>query len=146
MIDLAQRTSTPVGPEMFSVCGGDLKRAIKEYGLQTTVIKIQSAKTVYAMQQLSELHEYGALSKKTTLEFLVALDQTVTFPDPMKQIWAESLREQTLMYVDQMHKLLRIGAKNIAIEVDRTLYLPELPPHNPGLFVRILRAITGGPS
>lgn len=140
------QTQLSYSPVLVSASGDQLDRAIREYGFQTGVMKIQNDKTMFAMQQISELHKHGTLSKEKTLTFLQLLDATVEYADPFKQIWADSLREQVLMYIDQIHKLLRIGAKNIALEADRTLHLPELPPQRPGLLLRILRSIVGGNS
>jgi hypothetical protein len=146
MIDFPHKPSKSSGPGVISVSGAHLTRALQEYRLQTGVMQMQDAKAIYAMQQIAELHEHGILSTAKTLAFMDALDKTVTFTGPINEIWLASLRQQAESFADHIHKILRIGAMNIGLEADRTLYLPELPPHRPGLFIRILTGIVGGRS
>jgi hypothetical protein len=41
-----------------------------------------------------------------------------------------------MLMIDHVHKLIRTGAKNIAIEVNRSLYPP--PPKRRGFIARLL--------
>lgn len=129
-------------PEDLPFTADHVDRAVDLYELQTAALGAQRAKTTYAMRQLSLLHRAGAISKRDTYMFLVTLDTTVEFADPYATIWAEAKREQALMYIDQMHKLLRIGAKVMAsIVADSPI--PE--PRRAGLIERILRGLLGDP-
>lgn len=133
---------TLAGADLYGVSTGQMRRALDEYSLEMAVIDGQAAQTIFAMREVLKIHEAGYICKRDALLMMVALDTTVELPEPFADIWRDSKREQALMLVDHIHKLVRLGAKNIAIMVDKSLY-PE--PRRPGLFERILRSLKGDP-
>jgi len=139
---LAARPTFDGGPRPITSFGSpelkprDLRLIIEEYEKQMAVTEAQASMTAYAMRQMTELHSYGYATKVETLNVLQALDSSVSYTSPFDQMHAQHTREQLVMYVDHIHKALQLGAKNIAIEIDRSLYPP--PPPKPGLIARLL--------
>ena len=118
----------PITFDDFDTSSFELGWVVGEYEKQATVVEAQKAKTVYAMRLVTEIHNAGYLTKRDALAYLVALDDTADFPGEIGQIWDAARREQLIMFIDHIHKLIRTGAKNIAIEVNRSLYPPPPPP------------------
>ena len=137
-------TIARTGPDPLSFAKETLPLVIDEYELQVGVQEAERAKTVFAMRQIAALHEAGAITKYTTYRFLVSLDTTAEFSPPYDTIWSDSMRQQILDFIDHIHKLVQLGARNVAREVDRTLYVLPEPPAKPGLIERLLCAIVGG--
>lgn len=97
----------------------DVRAVIDEYERQSTVIEAQKAKTVYAMQQIADLHRCGLFTKNDTLRYLDLLDDTVEFSSETQRLYHASNREQMMTFIDQTHKIIELGAKNVALEVNR---------------------------
>jgi hypothetical protein len=140
--DAVGRDPMPPSPQSFDVFGSDLPEIgwiVAEYEKQTTVADAQAAKTIFGMRLVAEIHNAGHLNKRDAIALLIALDQTTSFPGEIGQIYAAARREQVLLFVDHIHKLVRTGAKNIAIEVNRSLF-PSAPPPPPkrGIVARLL--------
>jgi len=123
----------------------DVDLLVAEYEKETAVIAGQAAKTVFAMQQLAELHRHGMLTTRDTIDYMMELDASTMLTDEGQQLFEKARRQQMLMFVDHLHKVLHLGDRNIAAEVDRSLYLkpavPALPPPAPrrrGIIYRLL--------
>ena len=115
----------------------EIRWVVQEYQRQASSITGQEAKTVYAMHQIDELHRYGYLTKIQAFQFMQALDETVSFENVFAQVHAAAQLEQLKLYVEHMHKLIRIGAKNIAEITDKSLYPPPPEPKRRGLIYRL---------
>jgi len=140
MYDLQARAR----PGVLTFTSDQLMRVINEYELQTAVSEAQSDKSAYCMRLLAELHQLGYINSKQTMDWIVALDTTVEYPAPYGDMWRQFRHSFIESFLDTMLKANRIAAKNIVMEVDRSLYLPPLPPKQPGLIARLLAAITEG--
>jgi len=89
------------------------------------------------MRQIVEMHAAGMLAKQETMELMHRLDTTVHFNDRLSQLWHEASRQQALDMINTVHKLLHLGSRRVAFEMDRKL--PPLPPERPtGLIARLL--------
>lgn len=129
----------PDPPESFAALDTsrfELGWLVDEYEKQVAVAEAQKVKTTYAMRCIVEIHNCGYLAKHDAVAYIVALDETSSFSGEIEQIYAAARREQLLLMIDHIHKLLRVGAKNIAVEVNRSLYPP--PPPKRGVLARLL--------
>lgn len=139
MLDLAPRAR----PDSLTFTSAQLKRVIDEYELQVSVVEAQHAKTIYCYRLIAELHQRSFITARQTMDWMVMLDQTVDYGPPYRDLWNQYSMRFISDYLDVMLKLDRIAAMRLAEEVDRTLYLPPIPPEKPGLITRIFAAILG---
>ncbi len=136
---LPARTYEPEVPETFAdldTSRFELGWLVDEYTKQVAVAEAQKSKTTYAMRLVVDIHSAGYLAKHDAIAYIVALDDSSSFTGEIEKIYEAARREQLMLLVDEIHKLIRVGAKNIAIEVNRTLYPP--PPPQRGLLARLL--------
>lgn len=130
-------------PHAIVATAPQLERVIAEYELQTAVMQAEQAATYYGTQLVIQLYRQGKLSVKEAIDFMVAIDPTTEYGSPYDEMWRQfNVDLMTDMY-DMVMKALRLGSRNILQEIDRTLYLPPVPPKRPGLFARIVAAVVG---
>lgn len=136
MNDLKQR----IEPEELYFSSQQLKGIIDEYELQTAVAGAQYAKSVYCYRLISDLYEHGYLTSQATMDFMVALDQTISYDTPYRDMWQQYSLTRIGDYLNTMLRVDRLAARRIAEEVDRILYRPTPPPREPGLIERLITA------
>lgn len=114
----------------------DLAKVVDAYELQLGVINAQAAKSVVAMRKLLELHQHGAVATRELAAYLCYLDHTAAHLNgPYRDILAQAMREQLILFIEQAHGLMRLGGTRSAKEVFRTTR-PVLK--KPGLLYRLL--------
>lgn len=135
--------ATRLRPVQILPTSDQLARVVDEYELQTAVAGAEHAKGQYCMRLVADLNKHGYLTTRETMDWLVALDTTVDYPAPYDEMWRQFRDNLFGDLYDFMLKANRLAAKNILMEIDRTLYLPPIPPKRPGLMARLLAALTG---
>jgi len=130
-------------PSQIEPATDQLVRVVDEYALQTEVAGAQHAKSVYCMRLIVDLNKHAYLTTREAMDWLVLLDTTVEYPTPYDEMWRQFRDNLFSDFYDFMLKANRLAAKNILLEVDRTLYMPPIPPKRPGLMTRLLAALTG---
>lgn len=133
----------PSQPRFLVASEPHLERAITEYMLQTAVMQAQEEKSFYGARLIVELYRQGKLSVEEAMDLMMSVDPTTEFGEPFDQMRRQFNIDLMTNMFDSVMKVLQIGSRNIAIEIARSLYLPPLPPRQPGLFARILAAILG---
>ena len=124
-------------PETLTLSGPQVQAIVEEYDRQTGVIGAERAKNSYASRQIARLYQEGALTAHETFSFLVVLDDTVAWGDDFHvSLWRQFIRGLLEDLLNDMRNAVRLGARNIAIEIDRSLYV--LPPSRRGLLWRLL--------
>jgi len=132
-------------PRAQSITATDpqFERAWAEYGLQTAVMQAQQAKAFYGTQLVIQLYRETKITVKEAIDIMVKIDPTTEYGPPYDEMFRQFNVDLMADLYDIVMKALRLGAGGILREIDRTLYLPPVPPTQPGLFTRILIGITG---
>lgn len=116
--------------------GTNLPHVVAEYNLQLAVMAGQQSKNAFAMQQLVSMNQQGLITGREAIAFLIALDETIDFPEYYADIWRKFSADILAEFLSDVQALIRISAKNIAEEVYRSLYV--LPPPRRGLMYRLI--------
>lgn len=130
-------------PRHLSFTSDQLSRVIDEYGLQVSVSEAQHEKSLYCYRLLGELYQHGYLTARKTTDWILALDVTTKYPAPYDELWRQFVENMISDLFDTVLKANRVSARRIFDEMHRSLYLPPIPPREPGLFERLLVAMTG---
>lgn len=123
-------------PAMPTMSAEHLSVILDEYDRQTYAIQGQEVKSSYGMRQMLRVLSDGTLVTGETLMLLCAMDLTAELPEPYAEMWRSFLHDVIDELLNSSMNLMRIGARNIALEVERTLYV--LPPEKRGLLWRLL--------
>lgn len=104
----------------------EINQIIRDYEQQCVAIEAYQAKTAFAMQQVTELYQYDTFSQDQLFMYLEALDETAEYASDIEQARAAARRRRLESYIDHMHKLRELGARNIAKQT--ALEFDESPP------------------
>lgn len=136
MHDLMTRPSPP--PLVVTAHSKQLAALIDEYELEVSVAEAQQAKTVHCMRLIADLYNHGYITIRQTMDMLVALDQTATYPEPYGSMWRQFSGNYMADFLDVMLKADRVGTRRIFDEIDRTLRPPPVEPIRPGVVRRLI--------
>jgi hypothetical protein len=99
----------------------------QEYQKQSFIMKGVAVKTVHAMKLIAELHKEGAVIFDETSGYIVTMQNKQRSKEHQAYVDEFSRR---IIQLSGRHLLasVEVGATNIAVEVDRSLYPPVPPP------------------
>ena len=99
----------------------EIDQVVERLARQMTVIAGQSVKNVEATRRIEELCHHKVITFEETMQFFAALDPSVTFSEPMAKIRDDFHKQSLYAYVETLHELYALGARNIKAEVARAL-------------------------
>lgn len=118
----SQVSQTPVITiDTSGVSSTESEQVVERLVRQLTVIAGQEVKNVEATRRIAELFRHKVITFEETMKFFAALDPTVTFSDPIAKIRDDFHMHSLHAYVDTLHELFLLGARNIKAEVARAL-------------------------
>ena len=113
--------SPPVGIENVESSANVVDDILKRYVRQSTINEAQKRKTALAMELVRDLHKRGQMSLQTTFTFLDALDDSMELSSGRRQLYEQASRKQLELELQHMNQLLRLGARNIAVQVGHSV-------------------------
>jgi hypothetical protein len=113
------------------------RRVIDELRTQTTVQASTAAKALFANEQFRRIHEHATATLDETLSQIVATQEQGGRSAAHQRYIDQFCQKQAQMAIGHFFGGLDVAARNIALEVNRSLY-PDLIPERPrGLLERI---------
>ena len=113
------------------------QRMALESRKQAQVIRAQAAKTALAMEKINEMHQHAADEFHATAQHLSAVRQQAAGTDYQAQV-DEFTKRDAQLAAQHTFGALEVGARKVAEEVHRSLYLADVPEEKRGLIRRLI--------
>lgn len=86
---------------------------------------------------LGDLWRQNIITAEETMRWMDMLDKTAVFEGRVGQAWSQFIDASIERFLDTMLKADVMSAKNILIELERTLYLKPIQPKRRGVVVKL---------
>lgn len=114
----------------------ELDYALAEWKRQAATMSGQYQKAVAGARFIRFIYEHGLLTGAEALTYIQELDRSVMLTGFFAQVWQTFLEDSVNALIGDLKASMRIGAKAVAFEMARPLYL--LPPRKRWLLTRVL--------
>lgn len=111
----------------------DERKIGEEYRKQALVIDRQAAKTIFGMTKIGEINRHAAQTFDDTVGFIVTAKAEARGKEHQAYV-DEFANRQIQMFARHMFGTLEVGATNIGVEINRSLYMTASPR---GFFGRV---------
>jgi hypothetical protein len=100
------------------------QRIIAAFHKEQLIIDAATAKTIFGESKIGELHRHTAAEFDETVGYMLAIKREAR--DPEHQTYQDAFTtRQIQMLAGHLSGALDIGATNIGIEIQRSLYFPD---------------------
>lgn len=113
-----------------------LDYALAEWNRQAATMSGQYQKALAGARFIRFIYENGLLSGAEALTYIQELDRSVSLTGFFAQVWQSFLEDSVNALIGDLKASMRIGAKAVAFEMARPLYL--LPPRKRWLLTRMI--------